>query len=90
MARNIATVNPASTSSASKDGIGAATPATSKAPKAISAGAINGTIWRGAPNVIAAAGQDWSRSFNAPESKKTAPSTIRATTDTALTQPKVP
>lgn len=44
MTRNIAMVNPASASSASKDGTGAATPATSKAPKAISAGAINGTI----------------------------------------------
>jgi hypothetical protein len=90
MARNIAIVNTASASSASKDGTGAATPATSRAPKAISAGAINGTIRRGAPRLIAAVGQDWSRSFNAPESRKTAPSAIRAATDTGLTQPKVP
>ena len=90
MARNIATVKIARTSSANIDGAGIATPATSRAPKMISVGAMNGTICLGAPKAMAAAGQDRSRSFSAPDSRKTAPRTTRAAIDTGLTQLKVP
>ena len=49
-----------------------------------------GAAVAGSPKAMAAAGQDRSRSFSAPDSRKTAPRTTRAAIDTGLTQLKVP
>ena len=90
MARSRATVKIARVTSAASDGIGAATPATSRAPRMISVGAIRGPSRLGAPSILAAVGHERSRSFNAPETRKTTPKTMRAISDTGLNQLNVP